>query len=131
MFGYVRPYKPLMRVCDYETYEAVYCGICGTIRRRYGLGASLALSYDLAFLAALHIALNGSELRTEKHRCPVHPLKGRLCVCRKDGHDKEFEYAADCHVILGFNKLTDDLFDGNIPKKLRARSRGAAGPFSA
>ena len=120
MFGYVRPYKPLMRVCDYEIYEAVYCGICGTIRRRYGLGAALALSYDLTFLAALHIALNGSELISEKHRCPVHPLKGRLCVCRKDSRDKELEYAADCHVILSFSKLTDDLFDGSILKKLRA-----------
>ena len=24
MFGYVKPFKPQMRVCEYETYKAVY-----------------------------------------------------------------------------------------------------------
>ena len=28
MFGYVKPCSAQLRVCEYETYKAVYCGLC-------------------------------------------------------------------------------------------------------
>ena len=28
MFGYVRPFKPELRMKEYEAYKAVYCGLC-------------------------------------------------------------------------------------------------------
>ncbi len=124
MFGYVRPFKPEMKVCEYELYEAVYCGVCRAVRRRYGAGAAAALSYDLAFLALMGIGVRGGAAGMVKKRCPLHPLTGRNCACGTEGGDdaaeKSLDYAADCHVILSFHKLTDDLADGGLLKKLRA-----------
>ena len=28
MFGYLRPMKPEMKICDFQAYNAVFCGFC-------------------------------------------------------------------------------------------------------
>ena len=38
MFGYVRPFKPYMRMFEYDIYKAVYCGLCKDMGRRYEIG---------------------------------------------------------------------------------------------
>ena len=53
MFGYVRPYKPELKVRDYESFRAMYCGLCRTLRKRHGVTGRLTLSYDMTFLATL------------------------------------------------------------------------------
>ena len=35
MFGYVKPFKPHMRICEFETYNAVYCGLCKKLGKKY------------------------------------------------------------------------------------------------
>ena len=42
MFGYVRPFKPYMRMFEYDIYKAVYCGLCKDMGRRYGFVTPLA-----------------------------------------------------------------------------------------
>lgn len=51
MFGYVRPFKPYMRMFEYDIYKAVYCGLCKDMGRRYGFVTRFTLSYDFAFLS--------------------------------------------------------------------------------
>ena len=44
MFGYIKPFKGMLRVCEYETYKAVYCGLCKQLGGEYGPFARLPLS---------------------------------------------------------------------------------------
>lgn len=60
MFGYVKAYKPELKVRDYEQYKAVYCSLCKTLGREYGLFARLTLSYDFTFAALLRLALSAN-----------------------------------------------------------------------
>ena len=57
LFGYVKPFKPDLRVRELETYKAVYCGLCGQLGEAFGPAARLTLSYDFVFLAMLHYAV--------------------------------------------------------------------------
>lgn len=69
MFGYVKAYKPELKVRDYEQYKAVYCSLCKTLGREYGLFARLTLSYDFTFAALLRLALSGECPGFHKSRC--------------------------------------------------------------
>ena len=39
MFGYVRPYKPELKVKEYELFRAAYCGLCWSLKEKYGADA--------------------------------------------------------------------------------------------
>ena len=53
MFGYIKPSKGQLRICEYEAYQAVYCGMCHVLQREYGTVSRLFLNYDFVFLAML------------------------------------------------------------------------------
>ena len=125
MFGYVKAYRPMLRVCELDLYKGVYCGLCKTLTERYGYISSLPLSYDFVFLTIAQIGLNGCEVKAEKKRCPTHLIRKTSCISCMNT-DKEFEYSADAQVILTYHKLCDDLYDHSIKNKLRAL---AALPF--
>ena len=115
MFGYVRPYKPELKVKEYEMFRAAYCGLCWELKEKYGGIARYIINYDLTFLAML---LTHEECSTEicKGRCPASP-------CRKKQYLKSgqaFEFAADCSIILTWWKLKDAAQDGGIKEKLPA-----------
>ena len=46
MFGYVKTCTPQLRLCEWEAYRGIYCGLCRTLGRRFGPLARLTLSYD-------------------------------------------------------------------------------------
>lgn len=73
MFGYIKPFKGMLRVCEYETYKAVYCGLCKQLGREYGPFARLTLSYDFTFLALLDLSLSGEHLAFAPGRCMAQP----------------------------------------------------------
>lgn len=73
MFGYIKPFKGMLRVCEYETYKAVYCGLCKQLGREYGPFARLTLSYDFTFLALLDLSLSGEHLAFAPGRCMLNP----------------------------------------------------------
>ena len=114
LFGYVRPYKPFMRVYEYEVYRSVYCGVCKSIAREFGELPRFTLSYDLAFLALMDISVHGIRFEAEQQRCIAHPLVKRNCAVCTEG----LEYAAYASIILLFHKLNDDKSDGRGVKKL-------------
>ena len=116
MFGYVRPYKPEMRVRDFDAYRAVYCGVCHALGRRYSVLMRLILSYDVTFLALFAVSLNPDCAGFEERRCLAHPLRKRAC-CRMT---TDVEFAADIGVILFYYKLRDNLRDAGLYRKLGA-----------
>ena len=43
MFGYVKTCTPQLRLCEWEAYRGIYCGLCRTLGRRFGPLARLTL----------------------------------------------------------------------------------------
>ncbi len=116
MFGYVKPYKPELRVRELETYKAVYCGLCRELGRAYGPLSRLTLSYDFAFLALLEMAITPGSPEFCQKRCAAHPLRRKsTCV-----HSPALESSAAAAMILLYYKLRDDLADRGFFKKLAA-----------
>ncbi|MDR2606325.1 MAG: DUF5685 family protein, partial [Oscillospiraceae bacterium] len=49
----MKPYKPELKMREWETYHAVYCGLCASLKKRYGFAARFAVNYDFTFLIML------------------------------------------------------------------------------
>lgn len=107
MFGYVRLYKPEIKMGEYEQYRGVYCTLCRRLGRRYGLLARMSLSYDLTFLALLQMAQQPQEPGFCPGRCSFNPSKRCLRCRNTDAIDR----AADISVLLTYYKLQDTLAD--------------------
>ena len=107
MFGYVRIYKPELKVGEYEQYQGVYCSLCKQLGKSCGQTARLSLSYDLTFFALFRMALDDGCPRFERGRCFLHPVKKRPC-CASNDH---IRFAADASALLTYYKLRDNIQD--------------------
>lgn len=116
MFGYIRPFKPHMRICEFDTYKAVYCGLCKEMGRHSGFLTRFTLSYDFAFLGLLSFAVNDVEPSIANQTCMAHPLKKTPCITCGDG----LTYTAAAAVLSIYHKLRDDIADRGFLKKLAA-----------
>ena len=116
MFGYIKPVKAEMKVKEWDTYQAIYCGLCKQLAKDYGWLARMTLSYDFAFLALFSSGLAASCSGYAKKRCPVHPLRKRYCMCASD----DLGFAASAQVFLVEAKLRDNLQDAGFLKRLLA-----------
>ena len=96
MFGYIKPYVPELKVAEYEKYRAAYCGLCVCIGRATGQLSRMTLSYDLVFLAAVRMVLEGITPEFKPMRCLVHPLKNRLVMLENPA----LMYAARISAVL-------------------------------
>ena len=106
MFGYIRVCKPELKIKEFETFRAYYCGLCHTLKREYSSKARLLLSYDCAFLYLLEDALCIEKPGYLKQRCVVHPFRERHTT---DG--ARAEYAAAVNVLLGAESIKDHARD--------------------
>ena len=50
MFGYVVINKPELKFKEFDVYKSFYCGLCYSLRSRYGFVGQFTLSYDMTFL---------------------------------------------------------------------------------
>lgn len=115
MFGYVRIYKPELKIKDYEIYKAAYCSVCRALGRHYGVNARGLLSYDATFLYLYRAAISEvADCKYEKGVCPFNPLKKCGYIC---GQDKAFEFVASVTVILSYFKLIDSINDSGFFKR--------------
>ncbi|MCH3971828.1 MAG: DUF5685 family protein [Oscillospiraceae bacterium] len=118
MFGYIRPQKPELLVREYETYHAVYCGICKALGQQYGFFSRILLSYDSTFYALLLLSLQKDCCPGfQKGRCVVYPLK-KCVYCT--GAEEPLQQAAALCVLLSVQKLRDDRRDRGRAARLRA-----------
>ncbi len=115
MFGYVKINKPELKIKHYEEYRGVYCSLCKTLRKRYGLVSALTLSYDFTFFAMMRLCTDECDLCFEQKRCPFNPTK--KCNFCKD-KNRELEYTADIAMIMMYYKILDNISDGGFFKKL-------------
>lgn len=115
MFGYVKAYKPEMKVKHYEAYKGVYCSVCRTLGKRYGLIARLTLSYDFTFLAIMKMCIETEIPCFEQKRCPFNPAK--KCNFCTNG-SSALDYTADIAMLMVYYKIIDDIADGSFFRKI-------------
>ncbi len=113
MFGYIRIAKPELKVKEYEMYKAVYCSLCRTLGRNYGIWSRFTLSYDFTFLALLNMSLDSGCDMIERRRCVCNPLK----KCNYCKGEERFAMPAAAAVIMVYYKLLDNIEDEKGLKK--------------
>lgn len=118
MFGYVKPDKPELKIKDYETYKAIYCSLCRTLGKEYGLLARFLLTYDAAFYALIKKSvLQAKPDCAYKGVCRFNPLK----KCNYIDTDSYLKDAAALTVIMFYYKVLDNINDGKPLKRLASR----------
>lgn len=106
MFGYVTICEPELKVKDLRKYKAYYCGLCRTLKERYGSVGQFTLTYDMTFAVILLTSLYESETKLSGHRCKIHPVKKQEML-----QNEVTEYAADMNMILAYYHMKDDWVD--------------------
>ena len=106
IFGYVVVNKSDLRFREYDEYRGYYCGLCQTLKKRFGLAGQLSLSYDMTFLVMLLTSLYEPLDNCEMKRCIAHPFKKQYCKS-----NEYTEYVADMTVLLSYYKCQDDWED--------------------
>lgn len=118
MFGYLRPEREELKVREYELYRSVYCGLCKSLGKDYGIISRLTLSYDCTMLAMLTASLKGECSHVSDGRCRVNPLK-KCLMCDIEG--EAMHLAGAVSVIMTYYKLSDTIADSGFLKRTGAR----------
>lgn len=111
MFGYVTINQEDLKVRDLEKYRSYYCGLCQSLKERYGFKGQILLPNDLVFLDVLLNGLYEMPQQEKDVRCAVHPFKKRHVR-----YNSITDYCADMGVLLAYYKLLDDIYDENSKK---------------
>ena len=106
MFGYVIVNKADLKFREFDIYHSYYCGLCRSLKERYGLKGQISLSYDMTFLIMLLTGLYEPEVSEHRIRCAAHPF-GKQFTRRNEFTD----YGADMNVLFTCYKCRDDWED--------------------
>lgn len=113
MFGYVIINKGDMKFKEFDVYHSYYCGLCRTLKERYGALGQVSLSYDMTFLVMLLSGLYEPETKETTTNCIAHPFEKHLY--RRNLYA---DYAADMNVLFTYYKCRDDWKDDRKVMKL-------------
>ncbi|MBQ4561395.1 MAG: hypothetical protein IJA55_03570 [Clostridia bacterium] len=107
MFGYVKSYKPELKIKEMSFYKSAYCALCDQLKRDYGFIGRFVLSYDITFLLLClnHFEYDDKEKR--KIRCPYSPTRVKKVTLSKEA----LQYSAFINYWLVIQKLFDDYID--------------------
>lgn len=114
MFGYIKICKPELKVKEYEVYRAVYCSLCKTLGKSYGLLPRLMLNYDFTFLALLNLSMRDGCEGFKAGRCAFNPLK----KCSYCNDVAALDMPAAAAVIMTYYKIDDNVNDEHGIKRL-------------
>lgn len=115
MFGYLTADRPHLTPEEDERYKAAYCGLCRSLRSRYGQLSGLTLNYDQCFLILLLQSLYEADESSGRGRCLAHPREEQAWwQCRFT------DYAADMNIALSYLKLRDNWEDDGSVLSLTA-----------
>lgn len=105
MFGTLAIYKDGLNEEEKAVYQAYYCGLCKTLREKFGLKSQLILTYDCTFLALL---LHGLYEDPEEERTLFCAHKmGKVQICQNES----LRYAADMNILLSYQNYLDKVWD--------------------
>lgn len=117
MFGFIRPFKPELRVREVDRFQAVYCGLCHELKRRYGRLQTYFLSYDMTFFALILEAIQETDPGTVQCRCDASPFRKKTVACSSPS----LSYTADVSVLLTYHKVQDSIQDESGFKRTAAK----------
>ncbi|MBR5798937.1 MAG: hypothetical protein IKY23_02645 [Lachnospiraceae bacterium] len=106
MFGYVIVNKGDMKFKEFDRYHSFYCGLCRSLKEKYGMLGQISLSYDMTFLVMLLSSLYEPETGETDVKCIAHPFEKHLT--RRNVFS---EYGADMNVLFTYYKCLDDWKD--------------------
>ena len=109
MFGYIVVNQPELKMKEYDEYRKYYCGLCKSLKDRYGARGQISLSYDMTFLVLLLTGLYEPEKHSGSRRCIAHPTSKHTYV-----QNEYTDYVADMNVILTYYKCIDDWDDEHM-----------------
>ena len=115
MFGYVNINKMELKFKEYYSYKGYYCGLCKSLRTKYGNISRLTLNYDITFLILLLSSLYEPDNKIYNERCLVHPKEKQLII-----QNDITDYAASLNVILSYYNMLDNWEDDRGYKSLAA-----------
>lgn len=106
MFGYIIANKPELKIREFDVYQGYYCGLCKSIKEKYGNIKRLTLNYDLTFVAILLSSLDLNDPAITNEACILHPTKKKKIY--KDDYTR---YCADMTIFFSYYKCKDDWID--------------------
>ena len=106
MFGYVTINEDELKIKDFRRYRSFYCGLCRSLKIKFGMRGETVLSNDMTFVDILLNALYEKPLMTSEERCAVHPLKKQKML-----YNEITDYCADMTLSLAYFKSLDDIAD--------------------
>lgn len=114
MFGYITPVKSELKVKDFERFRSYYCGLCLSIKNKFGNIPRIGLNYDATFFAVLMDGLNMQETNILITPCMRHPIEKTVSISKNIALD----YATDLNIALIYYKVLDDARDDRDLKSL-------------
>lgn len=108
MLGYVRCATGDLLVKHHALYQAMYCGLCNSIKKNAGRSLLPFLSYDFVFLALIRLLASEEEVAFEKQFCLLHPWKNKR---QRTKDNAALRYASQTALFLTYEKMRDDLLD--------------------
>jgi len=109
LIGYIKTYPPELKMKEYIKYNAYYCGICHSIKDRWGQIPRLTLNYDCVFLTVFIDSILKLPLEYADFRCIVHPVLKKKKIIQSSTID----FIADMNIYLSYMKLLDNVKDEN------------------
>lgn len=113
-----------MKICEFDTFKAIYCGLCKQLSHAFGPFSSLTLSYDFTFIATVSLGLSDECKGFKKCSCVANPLKKKACHIKCE----ELNFCAGCAMLMIYYKLVDNLHDSGFFGKIKTL---CALPFAA
>ncbi len=106
MFGYITINKEELKIKDFKKYQSYYCGVCHSLKDRYGFAGQVTLTYDMTFLAILLTSLYEDKTEPVRYHCVPHPFSKHYAT-----YNQYTDYAAAMNIMLTYYKLKDDWED--------------------
>ncbi|MEG0617357.1 MAG: DUF5685 family protein [Oscillospiraceae bacterium] len=117
LFGYIMPFKPELKICEWGEYRAYYCGLCKELKREYGFLPRFFLNYDFVLPAIISDSLRNEAPHKSNERCMANPFS-KQCVCTSS---YGLRFAADSLILTMYYKCTDDVNDERGLKRVIAK----------
>ena len=137
MFGYITVDKETISPKDYHLFNSFYCGLCLTLKKRYGNKTRIFNNFDSAFAFVLMASYEGYPVLITRKNCVVHPFK-KTPMLQLDNFEKRnitsndiekleklvnlANLVADATMLLVKGKMLDDVLDGEKGARLKMKA---------
>ncbi|MDR3179009.1 MAG: DUF5685 family protein [Oscillospiraceae bacterium] len=117
MFGYIKPVEDELLVKELRIYKGIYCSLCRTIGKHFGVFSRIFLGYECTFLSIIALSRKKTMVKIKSGKCVVNWSK-KCNFCTNFEEDLKFSGAVS--ILLAYYKIIDDVKDSkNIIKKIR------------